>query len=123
MGFRSICLAGEDTMENKIKRPAHNMIHAKYLAIGMLVGGLAGAAAMLLLAPQSGKKTRAQIQLRSIQWLDQTTDLGKKALSQARYDSHEIATGVREKVLHFKHQGQDQLAKQLDHISAAVKAA
>jgi gas vesicle protein len=110
-------------MENNTQKPTHNLIHPKYVAFGMLVGGLAGAAAMLLLAPQSGNKTRAQIQLRSIEWLDQTTDFGKKALSQARYDTQEIATGVREKVVHYKHQGQDQIAKQLDHISAAVKAA
>ena len=32
---------------------------------GLLVGGLSGAGAMLLLAPQSGKKMRAQIQKKS----------------------------------------------------------
>ena len=35
--------------------------------IGMLIGGLAGAAAALLMVPQSGKDTRRQIQEKSIE--------------------------------------------------------
>ena len=110
-------------MEDNSGKQRYDISNARNLAIGLLIGGLAGAAAMWLLAPQSGKRTRAQIQLRSIQWLDRTTDFGKNALAQVRSDTREIATGVREKVVDLKHQGQDQLVKQLDHVSAAVKAA
>jgi len=110
-------------MEDNSGKQRDDISNARNVAIGVLVGGLAGAAAMLLLAPQSGKKTRAQIQLRSIQWLDQTSDFGKKALAQARYDTHEIAIGVREKAGQLKQLGQDRLVRQLDRVSAAVKAA
>ncbi|MBE3037204.1 MAG: YtxH domain-containing protein, partial [Chloroflexi bacterium] len=37
------------------------MNNTKNVLIGLLIGGLAGAAAMLLFTPQSGKRTRAQI--------------------------------------------------------------
>jgi gas vesicle protein len=39
--------------------PATNTVG---VLVGMLIGGLAGAVTMLLLAPQSGKDTRKQIQ-------------------------------------------------------------
>ena len=43
------------------------------MLIGLLVGGLAGAGAMLLLAPQSGEQTRTEIREKSLQLRDQTT--------------------------------------------------
>ena len=42
--------------------------------VGLLLGGLAGAGAMLLLAPQSGKKTRAKIQRKGRDLRNQTAD-------------------------------------------------
>ena len=101
----------------------YDVRYARNLVIGVLIGGLAGAAAMLLLAPQSGKKTRDQIQREGILLFDRTTGFGKQALAQVRSDTREIATGVREKVVHFKQQGQDRLVKELDRASAAVEAA
>jgi len=41
------------------KRHAGNILD---VLVGMLFGGLAGALTMLLLAPQSGKDTRAELQ-------------------------------------------------------------
>jgi len=45
--------------ENQEYRYATN--NTLNVLVGMLIGGLAGAVAMLLLAPQSGKDTRMQI--------------------------------------------------------------
>jgi gas vesicle protein len=110
-------------MGDPIEERGYDISYARNVFIGVLIGGLAGAAAMLLLAPQSGKKTRAEIQLKSVQWLDRTTDFGKNALAQARHDTQEITAGVREKAGQLKQSGQDRLVKQLDRVSAAVKAA
>ena len=44
------------------------------MLIGWLIGGLTGALAMLLLAPQSGKKTRAKIKRQSRKLREQATD-------------------------------------------------
>jgi gas vesicle protein len=60
---------------------------------GLLVGSLVGAIAMLLLAPQSGKDTRMQ-----------------------------ISDGGRRKFLELKHQSQDLMVDQLDHVSEAALA-
>ena len=52
-------------MENKSKNLSHRNKGVNVL-FGMLIGGLVGAVTMLLLAPQSGKRTRAQIQQEAI---------------------------------------------------------
>ena len=96
------------------------MNNMKNVLIGLLIGGLAGAAAMLLFAPQSGKRTRAQIQLKSVQLRDQTTDIVKNTLAQVRFNTHEITAGVQEKAGQLKQLGQDRLVKQLERVSAAL---
>jgi len=107
-------------MENTSIQRAYNLNNAKNVFIGLVIGGLAGAAAMLLFAPQSGKQTRDQIQLKSDQLRDQTTDMAKSALAQVRFNTHEITAGVQEKAGQLKQRGQDQLVKQLDRASAAL---
>lgn len=110
-------------MGDNIEKRVYDISYARNIFIGMLIGGLAGAAAMLLLAPQSGKQTRAQIQRQGILLLDRTTEFGKNTLAQVRSDTREIATGVGDKAVHLKQLGQNKLVTQLDRISAAVKAA
>jgi gas vesicle protein len=109
-------------MGNNIEEHPYDFNNAKNVLIGLLIGGLAGATAMLLFAPQSGIRTRAQIQLKSIQLRDRTTAGVKNALAQVRFNTHEITTGVREKAGQLKHLGQDKLVKQLDRASAALDA-
>jgi len=109
-------------MGNNIEEHAYEINNTKNVLIGLLIGSLAGAAAILLFAPQSGKRTRAQIQLKSIQLRDRTTDIVKNALAQVRFDTHEITAGVREKAGELKQLGQDKLVKQMDRVSAALDA-
>ena len=47
--------------------------------IGFVVGGVAGAVAALLLAPQSGEETRALIKDKSIELRDKATETADKA--------------------------------------------
>lgn len=89
---------------------------------GLLVGGLAGAVAMLLLAPQSGKKTRKQIEEKSIELRDRTTDLVEDTMSQVRSRANKIMTSGRKNIKELKHQGQELAVEQLEHVSDAVKA-
>ncbi len=44
---------------------------------GMVIGGLVGAAAAMLLAPQSGEETRAMIRDKSIELKDKAVDVGQ----------------------------------------------
>ena len=87
---------------------------------GALVGGLAGAGAMLLFTPQSGKRTRSQIQNKSIQLRDRTAKNIKKAVAQVRSETDKITTEVKEKAVELKQLGQDKLVEQLDRVSAAL---
>ncbi|HSB00406.1 MAG TPA: YtxH domain-containing protein [Anaerolineales bacterium] len=90
--------------------------------LGLLIGGLAGAAAMFLLAPQSGKDTRKQIQKTGIQLRDRATGMMEDAMGQVRSNVSTITAGGRKKVKQLKQQGQKLAVEQLDRVSAAAKA-
>jgi len=109
-------------MENDIEERVDVINNTKNVLIGVLIGGLAGAVAMLLLAPQSGKRTRAQINQKSIQLRDRTTKNVKKAVAQVRSETNRITAEVQEKAGELKQLGQDKLVKQLDRVSAALDA-
>ena len=90
--------------------------------IGLLIGGLAGAVAMLLFAPRSGKQTRSQIEEKGIELRDQTTKNIKKAVAQVRSKTNRITADVQDKAGELKQLGQDKLVEQLDRVSAALDA-
>jgi len=87
-----------------------------------LIGGLAGAVTMLLLAPQSGKRTRMQIRQKGFELRDQATGMMEDAMAQARLDGNKITRDGRRKAKELLHQGQDLVTGQLEHISDAAKA-
>lgn len=70
-------------MNNRSQEYKKYLIIAGGILAGLLIGGLAGAGGMLLLAPQSGKKTRAQIKKKTLQLRDHTTEAVEDAVSQA----------------------------------------
>ena len=92
------------------------------LLIGMVVGGLAGALTMLLLAPQSGESTRAQIQEKGIELRNRTTEIVEDVMAQVRMDRDKLTTEGRKKAKELMHQGQDLVAEQLDRVSDAALA-
>ena len=92
------------------------------ILVGMVIGGLAGAVTMLLLAPQSGKRTRIQIQKKGIELRDRATEMVEDVVAQARVDGKKIAKTGRRKANELLHQGQDLVAEQLEHVNDAVKA-
>ena len=77
------------------------------ILVGMLIGSIAGAVAMLLLAPQSGKDTRTQIQKRGIELRDRTTGMVEDTLAQVRSNPNKVEMGVKN-------------YEQLEHISDAA---
>ena len=90
--------------------------------VGLLVGSVAGATAMLLLAPQSGKETRKYISEKSIELRDQTTGMFDDAVAQVRSGTNKLSMEGREKAKELKQQGQDLIVEQLDRVSAAAQA-
>jgi len=89
---------------------------------GLLIGAAAGAAAMLLLAPQSGRDTRKQIREKGIELRDRTTGMVDDAMDQVRSSTSKLTMGGRQKAEELKQQGQELLAEQLDRVSAAAQA-
>lgn len=61
-------------MENQSQEQQQNGNNAIPFLAGMVLGGLAGTAVMLSMAPQSGEKARTQIQHRGIELRDQATE-------------------------------------------------
>jgi gas vesicle protein len=90
--------------------------------VGMLVGGLAGAVTMLLLAPQSGKDTRTQIREKSIELRDRTNEIMEDSVAQIRTSTKKIAVGGREAIKGLAQHGQELAAEQLGHVAEAAKA-
>ena len=83
--------------------------------MGLLIGGLAGAAAALLMAPQSGKDTRRQIQEKSIELRDRTSELVEDTVAQVRTKANNLTVGLKDR-------GQEIAVKQLEHVSEAAQA-
>jgi gas vesicle protein len=90
--------------------------------VGMLIGSLAGAVTMLLLAPQSGKRTRMQIQEKGIELRDQAIGMVENGVAQVRLDVNKIVRKGRRKANHLLHQAQSLAADQLEYVSDTVKA-
>ena len=65
------------------------------LLLGLLFGALAGFGAIMLLTPQSGKKTRIQIGQESTKLQDRATDTYNDLLILSRFDNRKILTGTQ----------------------------
>jgi len=107
-------------MESNIEEHTFDINGPKNVLIGLLIGSVAGAIAMMLLAPQSGKGTRAQIQKKTIELRNQATKNIKKAVAQVRSETDKLTSKVQDKAGELKQLGQDKLVEQLDRVSTAL---
>lgn len=73
---------------------------------GLFVGSLVGLAAMMLLAPQSGEKTRTQIQLKSAEMRDQTSATVDDAVTQAGAKFRLTQASLRKQAKELEQSGQ-----------------
>lgn len=89
--------------------------HSGSFMLGLLIGGLGAAAASLLLAPQSGERTREQIREKAAE---------ARANAEARAaEVAEMAERVQSQALVALEEGQKQLMKAIEETRAAVEAA
>lgn len=96
--------------------------NAKSVLTGLVIGGLVGAGAALLFAPQAGEKTRAELQHGALELRDRTSETVKETITQAKSKANQIKADVQIKAGELQHQGKDLLAKQLDRVSHAAEA-
>ena len=90
--------------------------------IGMLVGGLAGAVTMLLLAPQSGKDTRTQLQKKGIELRGRTNEMIEETMEQVRTGASKLSANGRDAIKELTQQGQKIAVEQLDRVAEVVAA-
>ena len=109
-------------MINQNQEPVYRSNNIFGVFVGMLVGALAGAVTMLLLAPQSGKDTRNQIQEKGIELRDRTSEMVEDAVAQMRLDRNKLSMDGRQKAKELLQQGQSLVADQLDRVSDAALA-
>jgi gas vesicle protein len=109
-------------MVNKNQEPEYHTNNILGVLAGLLIGCLAGAAAMLLLAPQSGEETRMQIQEKGIELRDRTTEIMEDAMAQVRLDRNKITMGGRQKAKELLQHGQALVVEQLDRVTNAAQA-
>jgi gas vesicle protein len=109
-------------MENQSELQTNDTHNVWGFLGGLLVGGLAGAVTMLLVAPQSGKRTRAKIQQRSIELRDQTSEAVEDAMAQTRHKVHQIKASVQDQAEAIQQRGQDVVDEQKERLSTLVEA-
>ena len=95
----------------------------KHILTGIVVGGLIGATAMLLLAPRSGEEMRAEIKDKAMDLRERTTGTVKDTVSQVVSKAGNLKGGLKDRSKDLKERGQDVLIEQLDRVSEAVEAA
>jgi gas vesicle protein len=97
--------------------------------LGFLVGGLTGAVAALLLAPQSGEETRTIIREKAIELRDKASDTmedayarAEAAANEARARADELAKIARSRAEELQRRGQVVLEEQKAKIGEAIQA-
>lgn len=95
----------------------------RHVLTGIVVGGLIGATAMMLLAPRSGEDLRAEIKDKAMDLRERTTESMKDRVSQVVSKAENLKGGLRGRSSDFKQRGQDVLIEQLDRVSEALEAA
>jgi gas vesicle protein len=93
---------------------------------GLLLGGLIGAGVALLLAPQSGHKTRRQLRRKGRDLREQTTDTIEDGVAQVRAKARQVTTDIHEQTDALQQRGQDVVdegKKRWDTVVEAGKAA
>ena len=96
--------------------------HTLSVLTGLVIGGLVGAGTMLLLAPQPGEKTRAELKEGVSELRNRTAETVNDTLTQVKSKANHIKAEVQIKAKDLGHQGQDLLVKQLDHVTQAAEA-
>ncbi len=92
------------------------------LIAGFMIGGLIGAASMLLFAPQSGKETRRAVQAGAADLRDRATNTVQGAMSQARSRAEQLTSDARDRVADLQNQSIDMASKQLDRVAKAAQS-
>jgi gas vesicle protein len=96
----------------------HMVSNTMRVVVGLMIGSLAGAVTMLLLAPQSGKRTRAIIQRKGIELREQASDSLDSAMGQVRIKARQITSNISDKAEELQERGQEMIDTQKENLSS-----
>lgn len=108
------------------KRDSMNMGSLRFILpmfAAVLLGGLAGAGAMMLYAPRSGKETRKQIKDTTRRLSTRTVGNVKGAVKKAASRTRRMSKDVLGKADGLQEQGREAIADRLGKVESGVKAA
>ena len=91
---------------------------------GFVVGALVGAAAALILAPQSGEETRSQIRDRGIELREQADELSaeaRKRAEQLQAQAKERATDLQSQVMKAVEEGKTAASRKKEDLLSQVE--
>ena len=108
--------------KNQEMEYTNQSVHGKSLLTGLLIGGLVGAGTILLIAPQSGAKTREELQQGVEHLRERTSETVTDTVSQVKSKANQLKDEVGTKAEELQHQGKDLIAKQLDRIVQAAES-
>jgi gas vesicle protein len=111
-----------NTKSQELEHVAEQPSRARSLLTGLFLGGLVGAGTILLLAPQPGARTRAEIRQGAVHLRDRTTETVKDKVTQVKAKANQIKADVQYKAEDLQHQGKGLLVKQLDRVAQAAEA-
>jgi gas vesicle protein len=89
---------------------------------GLLLGSMIGTVTMLLLAPQSGKKTRRQIRRKGRDLRRQATGAVDDTVAQVRAKAQQVTIGIQEQAEALQQRGQDVVDHQRARWAPVVDA-
>ena len=79
-------------MDDAVRTNSSDTHNSIGLLTGLLIGALAGLGAMILLAPQSGKRTRVRIEQESTKLQGRVTDTFDDLVALLHFDNRKILT-------------------------------
>jgi gas vesicle protein len=85
------------------------------------VGGLVGAGTMLLMAPQSGEKTREVIRKKSVEFKDQAVTSAEETRHRAGDRLEDITSQTKDRMSSLKDRGQKELDAQRTNLKKKVR--
>ncbi len=93
------------------------------IASAFVIGGLIGAAVALLMAPQSGEKTRHMIRSKSMEIRDKAMDTAQETRDRASKAIGDVAKQTKDRATMLRRRGQDMVSEQKDRLQKKAECA
>ena len=111
-----------NTDKQELEYVEHKSSPTRSLLKGLFFGSLIGAGTVLLLVPQPGAQTRAEIRDGAINLRNRTTETMKDKVTQVKTKANQIKSDVQIKAVDLQEQGKHMLVRQLDRVAQAAEA-